>query len=143
MLSINVFDGKITEHFNISEFACHANHEVLLNADVLDHIYRLEKFRQWYSRPVVVNSGYRTPEYNKKVGGAKESFHVKGVATDIALPAEFYTFSKARKEEFLSNIKKKWYELCAKEGKAGGVGFYKTFFHLDSRPAKQAFWDER
>lgn len=143
MLNIKMFDGTITDHFNISEFACHANQEVLINAEVIDHIQRLEKFRQWYNRAMVINSGYRTPEYNMKIGGAPKSYHCRGIATDIALPNEFYAFSQARQEQFLKNIKEKWYDLCAKDGKAGGMGWYNNFFHLDSRTIRRAFWDKR
>lgn len=31
----------------------------------------------------VLTSGYRTPEHNAKIGGAKNSFHPKGMAGDI------------------------------------------------------------
>ena len=37
---------------------------------------------------IVVNSGFRTEEYNKKVGGAKDSLHLKGMAIDFTLNSE-------------------------------------------------------
>lgn len=138
-----VFDGQITDHFNIWEFRCRANNEILINADVIAHIQRLEKFRQWYKRTMIINSGFRTVEHNKRIGGSPNSQHLLGIASDINLPlGEFATFTKARKEEFLQNVKKKWYELCATDGLGGGVGFYDEFFHLDSRK-KRSFWDYR
>ena len=92
---------------------------------------------------MIINSGYRTLEHNKAIGGAKDSFHMQGIATDISLPlGEFAGFTKARKEEFLRNIRKKWTEICSVDGLGGGVGFYNVFFHLDSRK-KASFWDER
>lgn len=33
--------------------------------------------------PIIVNSGYRSPEYNKKVGGVPTSQHCNGQAVDI------------------------------------------------------------
>ncbi|AOT70682.1 YcbK family protein [Geosporobacter ferrireducens] len=142
-LDIQVFDGQITPHFNIKEFRCKANGEVLVNAAVIDHIRRLEKFRDWYGRPMLVNSGYRTPAYNKQIGGAANSYHIQGIAADIALPmAEFSGYTPARRNEFLNNIRDKWTQLCNADGLGGGVGFYNTFFHLDSRKTA-AFWDER
>ena len=33
---------------------------------------------------ILVNSGYRSPEYNKKVNGAKKSAHVEKIAADLA-----------------------------------------------------------
>lgn len=35
--------------------------------------------------PFVINSGFRTPEYNKKVGGVGDSAHTLGLAADIAV----------------------------------------------------------
>lgn len=119
------------------EFAC--NGEVLINDKVIDHIQRLQRFRDWYLRPMPINSGYRTAEHNSKVGGSPNSQHLKGIACDIALPKEFFKMKKARQDLFLSNIKAKWLTLG---NGTGGVGFYDTFFHLDSRQA-YSFWDER
>ena len=34
--------------------------------------------------PFKINSGYRTSKHNKKVGGASQSSHLKGLAVDIA-----------------------------------------------------------
>ena len=33
--------------------------------------------------PIIINSGYRSPELNKKVGGAPTSNHLTGCAVDI------------------------------------------------------------
>lgn len=138
-----LLDGQITEHFNIYEFRCRANDEILINAEVIAHIQRLEKFRRWYKRTMIVNSGFRTVEHNRRIGGSPNSQHLIGIASDINLPmGEFQGFSAKRKEEFLQNVKRKWYEICAADGLGGGVGFYNTFFHLDSRK-KKSFWDER
>lgn len=142
-LDIQVFDGQITPHFNIKEFRCKANGEVFINAAVIAHIQRLEKFRNWYGRAMHVNSGYRTPAYNVSIGGAANSQHLLGIASDIALPMEeFSAYTKKRQEEYLQNVKNKWIQLCNADGLGGGVGFYNTFFHLDSRKVA-AFWDER
>ena len=50
-----------------------------------------------------------------------------------------------RKEEFLQNIKAKWQLLCQTDGKRGGMGWYNSFIHFDSREGTgmMAFWDER
>ena len=34
--------------------------------------------------PFKINSGYRTPEHNAKVGGVQNSSHIKGCASDIS-----------------------------------------------------------
>lgn len=43
----------------------------------------LDKVRELWGKPIGVNSGYRSPELNRVVGGAKNSQHTKGEACDI------------------------------------------------------------
>ena len=43
----------------------------------------LDPLREWYGKPVYVNSGYRSPVLNRLVGGAANSQHLKGEAADI------------------------------------------------------------
>ena len=142
-LNIIAFDGQITKNFNIEEFKCRANGEVLINKNFIDHVDRLQVFREWYNRPMVINSGYRTVNYNKRVGGSPKSKHIEGIATDFKLPQEFYNFDDKRKKVFLENVKNKWYEICENDNLGGGVGWYDTFIHLDSRSGRKAFWDNR
>lgn len=44
----------------------------------------LEDARSFAETPFKINSGYRTKEHNKKVGGSKTSSHLEGVAVDIS-----------------------------------------------------------
>lgn len=37
------------------------------------------------SRPIIVSSGFRSPEVNKKVGGSKTSAHLRGDAVDFTV----------------------------------------------------------
>lgn len=50
----------------------------------------LDPLRAMYGRPIYVNSGYRSPEVNKKVGGAAKSMHLKGCAADITTKDKTY-----------------------------------------------------
>lgn len=43
----------------------------------------LNLLRNKLERPIIVNSGYRTPAVNKAVCGAKRSLHMQGRAADI------------------------------------------------------------
>ena len=45
----------------------------------------LQPLRDKLRRPIIVTSGYRSPELNKKVGGSKNSQHVLGQAVDIVV----------------------------------------------------------
>jgi hypothetical protein len=46
----------------------------------------LQKVRGYYGMGVKVNSGYRHPLVNAKVGGSTTSDHCKGMAADIEIP---------------------------------------------------------
>ena len=48
-------------------------------------IGQLQKAREIAGIPFVINSGYRTREYNKFIGGVPNSAHTKGKAADIAI----------------------------------------------------------
>ena len=47
-------------------------------------ISMLDVARKKYGKSMAINSGYRTIEHNKSVGGAPASSHLKGLAVDIA-----------------------------------------------------------
>lgn len=89
----------LTPHFHLSEFcgtlATSSVEEVrrnttclmkdpraIVNINALCHV--LEFIRNAVDKPLVINSGYRAPWYNKKVGGAANSFHLQGLAADIS-----------------------------------------------------------
>jgi zinc D-Ala-D-Ala carboxypeptidase len=46
----------------------------------------LQPVRDHYGRPVVINSGYRSPKLNKAIGSSSKSQHTKGEAADIEIP---------------------------------------------------------
>lgn len=43
----------------------------------------LDPLREAWGGPIIVSSGYRCPELNKKVGGSKTSSHMSGYAVDL------------------------------------------------------------
>lgn len=125
---------KLTKNFSKSEFdskdgACMPN-------DVLQNVYNLAQhiqvIRDNANTSIIINSGYRSPAHNKKVGGVANSEHVQGKAADLNP----------------KNITpKKLYDLILKlinEGKIynGGVGLYDTFVHYDIG-GKGRRWDYR
>ena len=46
----------------------------------------LQPVRDHYQKGVKVNSGYRSPDVNAKVGGSRTSDHCRGMAADIEIP---------------------------------------------------------
>jgi len=49
-------------------------------------VHVLQPVREHYATGVKVNSGFRHPEVNAKVGGSKTSDHCRGMAADIEIP---------------------------------------------------------
>ena len=57
--------------------------EIEKNMDV-DFLAKLDKAREYADLPFIINSAYRSPEHNAKVGGKPGSSHLKGLAVDIS-----------------------------------------------------------
>ena len=57
------------------------------NLDKMDKTFllRLDEAREIAGIPFVINSAYRTPEHNAKIGGKPNSSHLKGLAVDISV----------------------------------------------------------
>lgn len=138
MKKTNVLDGQVTKNFNLKEFRCRHCGDVIVNGKTVMHMIRLQVFRDWYKRPMIINSGYRCSTHNINVGGVKNSLHLLGVATDFQLPQEFYNFTNERKSVFMNNIIRKWKEIGG-----GTIGIYDSFIHLDSKDSPFRMFDSR
>lgn len=87
--------GTISEDFSYREFEAsetarrHGIMNVITTAQVRDSVKSLveevlQPLRTAWSKPLTINSGYRSPELNRAVGGVPDSQHVKGEAADVA-----------------------------------------------------------
>jgi len=47
----------------------------------------LQPIRDHYAKGVKINSGFRHPDVNAKVGGSRTSDHCRGMAADIEIPS--------------------------------------------------------
>ena len=84
-------------------------------------IQKLEALRRLLGKPVIINSAYRDPIHNARVGGAPMSRHKKGDAFDIALKSQ----SKQQLIQF------------AKQAGFTGFGInYRSFVHVDCGPER-------
>lgn len=119
---------KLSENFNVSEFACHGSGccSKVKNDEQL--VKYLQKIRNHFKAPVTITSSYRCPTHNKRIGGAANSYHTYGMAADIIVkgvaPAEVAKYAES------IGIK--------------GIGLYETdkdghFVHIDTRTNK-SFW---
>jgi uncharacterized protein YcbK (DUF882 family) len=73
-------DFQLTKNFNLREFDCRCCKRVKIARELVE---RLQRVRDRAESPIIVTSGYRCPEWNKKVGGVSTSFHLRGQACDI------------------------------------------------------------
>jgi zinc D-Ala-D-Ala carboxypeptidase len=88
--------GSLSPHFTAHELACpHCG--VCVARDFL--ISRLERLRAIVGRPIPIVSGYRCPVHNLAAGGATNSQHMYGAASDI--PAGIATAAQARGAGFI------------------------------------------
>lgn len=86
---------QLTTNFTLSEMCASITAEIL-HIDNLPSVECIENLRKLCSevlqptrdkwgKPMHINSGYRSPDLNKAVGGAKNSYHLKGQAADISI----------------------------------------------------------
>ena len=122
----------MTKNFKLKEFKCKCGCDMPL--EVYENIIKLSSqlqfLRDYTGRPITVNSGYRCPDHNKKIGGSKRSQHMLGKAADITIqslkPAEVFVI--------IEDLIDMGHML------QGGLGLYDTFVHYDIRKTK-ARWN--
>lgn len=111
---------KIGKHFKVKEFACKDWSQAVFIDSYLVEV--LDILREKVGKPVIINSGYRTPEWNTKCGGAKYSYHMRGMAADIRIDG-------MKPKE----IAKKLNEIVPYEC---GIIVYDSWVHFDVRTCK-------
>jgi hypothetical protein len=80
----------------------------------------LDEARKRLGASIRITSAYRSPAYNKRIGGVSNSTHVRFNATDLVTdsPAKLYLVLLDLRREGLFK---------------GGLGLYRSFVHLDTR----------
>jgi len=122
---------NLTEHFEYSEFWSNSlNGERIEPPEkyfesILIMANDLEKIRVKIDRPIRISSGWRTPEWNRVIGGASKSKHLYGLASDIqcAIPLDQLIFYAGRLTDFCGI----------------GISYRQKFLHLDYR-VNNTFW---
>jgi zinc D-Ala-D-Ala carboxypeptidase len=99
--------NKLTEHFTLEELVISqtAERKGIDNspsAEIIKNLTRvaslLEEVRVLLGTvPILISSGYRSPDLNKAIGGSKKSAHMAGLAVDFTAPGYGSVLQVAKK----------------------------------------------
>ena len=119
---------RLTKNFTLDEFD--SSDGAVMPSDVAKNVKQLAEnlqvLRDYVKKPIKINSGYRSPAWNQKVGGVSNSQHLLGNASDIVISG-MSPNEVARTIETL---------IASGKMKQGGLGIYPNFVHYDIRGTK-------
>ena len=82
--------AKLSPHFTLGEFIRSGSHPEVYNIPSHEAIANLKRLCTWleelrarYNAAIRINSGYRSPQLNRAIGGVSNSNHLTGCAVDI------------------------------------------------------------
>lgn len=116
-------------HLYWSELACHDGtpYPAAWREDRAVTLAReFEAVRELVGLPILVTSAYRTPAWNRRIGGARASQHMQGRALDLT-PVKGVTVAQLYRAVMM--------RARDPQSKIRGVGRYRNFVHMDVRPA--------
>lgn len=123
------YTDYLTDNFTWGEFWSNSlsGKRIEPPQEYYDNIFKvateLQKIRDIVDRPIRVNSGWRSVQWNKVIGGSSKSMHLTGEGADIScyIPIDQLVFYAGRETIFK------------------GIGIANKFLHLDTRK-KVTFW---
>jgi hypothetical protein len=83
---------NLTPHFTLEEltFTNHREFDNTPNVLQVNNLQRLAEFleevRSLLGKPIIIDSGFRSPEVNQAVGSTSVSQHLRGCAADFRVP---------------------------------------------------------
>jgi uncharacterized protein YcbK (DUF882 family) len=116
---------RLTENFSLAEFNSKCGRPMPANVqkNIAELAKNLQVLRNELKARITITSGYRSPEHNARVKGARNSQHLLGTASDIHV-AGFTPLQVAQAIEKL---------IFEGKMKQGGLKAYKSFTHYDIR----------
>ena len=122
--------GTKYPNFKKTEFKCPCcnSYGVGIASSLVD---LLQKLRNKYGS-IIITSGYRCPKWNKKVGGATNSAHLKGQASDFYFSSGILA-NQSKRIAVVNEIKKMLnyhYSYCNVNGNHKNMG---SAIHVDTK----------
>lgn len=118
----------MAKYFDISEFTCKHCGQLPQHGMDSKLIEVLDKLRERLGEALVISSGYRCPTHNRNIGGASESYHMKGMAADVYIHSDQYSAKEIETLAFESGAN----TACAYP--------HQGFVHIDMRGYRAEGW---
>ena len=134
----NKLDGShLSPNFTLGEFTKSGSHPEVYNIPSHEAIANLTNLSKWLEvlreragTPIRINSGYRSPQLNKRIGGVPTSNHLTGCAVDIRVSGmEQLIRYAAILLEYADESKQDFDELLIEKNRYGAI-----WLHFAVRP---------
>jgi len=113
---------NLTKNFTTAEFKCHCCGDCRVSPGLMA---AMQALREKWGKSIKINSGYRCLRHNSAVGGAPDSYHLKGLAADC---------------EILAGVDRYTFVRLAFEVGFRGIGIASGFIHVDIREGPASLW---
>ena len=119
---------RLSPHFTLGEMTT-SNHKEVYNIPSHEAIANLKRLCGWLevlreraAEPIIINSGYRSPQLNRKIGGAATSNHLTGCAVDIRVAGMEQAFRYATiLLDYSDESKQEFDELLIEKNRYGAI----------------------
>lgn len=126
-----------SKYFSFAEAACFdAVRTIAYIGNIILMAKMMDEFREWWGKPIIPSSWFRTVVWNKLKGGATQSQHLEGKAIDFEVDN--------LTPELIKAVRERWEMICYKYEVTGAMFVYEWGIHLDCRiDTHFKFWDYR